>query len=54
MAFYFYIQYMGRWYEIEKLPTHFAIGECTQANYSMTENGTIQVLNSQVLTSHNK
>uniref|UniRef100_A0A3Q0QX35 Apolipoprotein D n=1 Tax=Amphilophus citrinellus TaxID=61819 RepID=A0A3Q0QX35_AMPCI len=40
--------YMGKWYEIEKLPAHFEIGECIQANYSMRENGTVQVLNSQV------
>lgn len=29
------LQYLGEWYEIEKLPAYFAIGECIRANYSM-------------------
>ncbi|XP_003439336.1 apolipoprotein D [Oreochromis niloticus] len=41
--------YLGEWYEIAKLPAYFAIGECIQANYSMREDGTVRVLNSQVL-----
>lgn len=43
------LQYLGEWYEIEKLPAYFAIGECVQANYSMGEDGTVRVLTSQVL-----
>lgn len=43
------LQYLGEWYEIEKLPAYFAIGECIRANYSMREDGTVQVLTSQVL-----
>uniref|UniRef100_A0A3Q4MAY6 Apolipoprotein D n=1 Tax=Neolamprologus brichardi TaxID=32507 RepID=A0A3Q4MAY6_NEOBR len=41
--------YLGEWYEIEKLPAYFAIGECVRANYSMREDGTVRVLTSQVL-----
>ncbi|KAM6900395.1 apolipoprotein Db [Xenentodon cancila] len=40
-------RYLGRWYEIEKLPTSFARGKCIEANYSVRKDGTIQVLNSQ-------
>ncbi|KAM4719069.1 apolipoprotein D-like [Anableps anableps] len=41
-------EYMGKWYEIEKLPAYFAKGKCIQANYSLKKDGTVQVLNSQV------
>uniref|UniRef100_A0A3Q0R232 Apolipoprotein D n=1 Tax=Amphilophus citrinellus TaxID=61819 RepID=A0A3Q0R232_AMPCI len=41
-------QYLGKWYEIEKLPASFARGQCIQANYSLRKDGTIRVLNSQV------
>ncbi|XP_075936832.1 apolipoprotein Db [Anarhichas minor] len=40
-------QYLGRWYEIEKLPASFEKGKCIEANYALREDGTIQVLNSQ-------
>uniref|UniRef100_H2MD51 Apolipoprotein Db n=1 Tax=Oryzias latipes TaxID=8090 RepID=H2MD51_ORYLA len=40
-------QYLGRWYEIEKLPASFEKGTCIEANYSLRKDGTIQVLNSQ-------
>ncbi|XP_077592595.1 apolipoprotein Db [Stigmatopora nigra] len=40
-------QYLGRWYEIAKLPTNFARGKCIEANYSLRKDGTIRVLNSQ-------
>ncbi|XP_076744408.1 apolipoprotein D isoform X3 [Maylandia zebra] len=45
--------YLGEWYEIEKLPAYFAIGECIRANYSMREDGTVRVLTSQVLKVRN-
>ncbi|KAG7526984.1 apolipoprotein D-like [Solea senegalensis] len=38
-------QYLGRWYEIEKLPASFEKGKCIEANYALREDGTIQVLN---------
>ncbi|KAM9332651.1 apolipoprotein Db [Pholidichthys leucotaenia] len=41
-------RYLGRWYEIEKLPAFFERGKCIQANYALRRDGTIQVLNSQV------
>ncbi|XP_056869318.1 apolipoprotein Db [Takifugu flavidus] len=40
-------KYLGRWYEIAKLPTSFARGKCIEANYSLRKDGTIRVLNSQ-------
>ncbi|XP_029935230.1 apolipoprotein Db [Myripristis murdjan] len=40
-------QYLGRWYEIEKLPASFARGQCIEANYALRGDGTIRVLNSQ-------
>lgn len=40
-------RYMGRWYEIAKLPTSFARGKCIEANYAVRRDGTIQVLNAQ-------
>ncbi|XP_034562315.1 apolipoprotein Db [Notolabrus celidotus] len=40
-------QYLGRWYEIEKLPASFERGKCIEANYAVRQDGTIQVLNSQ-------
>ncbi|XP_072234831.1 apolipoprotein D-like [Leuresthes tenuis] len=42
-------QYLGKWFEIEKLPTYFARGKCIEANYSLRKDGTIRVLNSQVI-----
>ncbi|XP_022049604.1 apolipoprotein Db [Acanthochromis polyacanthus] len=40
-------QYLGRWYEIEKLPASFERGKCIEANYAVRRDGTIRVLNSQ-------
>uniref|UniRef100_A0A4W6DEG2 Apolipoprotein D n=1 Tax=Lates calcarifer TaxID=8187 RepID=A0A4W6DEG2_LATCA len=40
-------QYLGKWYEIEKLPAAFERGKCIEANYAIRKDGTIQVLNSQ-------
>ncbi|XP_071340786.1 apolipoprotein Db isoform X1 [Trachinotus anak] len=40
-------QYLGRWYEIEKLPASFERGKCIEANYAIRKDGTIRVLNSQ-------
>uniref|UniRef100_A0A1A8FB37 Apolipoprotein D n=1 Tax=Nothobranchius korthausae TaxID=1143690 RepID=A0A1A8FB37_9TELE len=41
-------QYLGRWYEIEKLPASFERGKCMEANYSLRKDGTIRVVNSQI------
>ncbi|XP_051910433.1 apolipoprotein Db [Hippocampus zosterae] len=40
-------KYLGRWYEIAKLPASFARGKCIEANYAIRPDGTIRVLNSQ-------
>ncbi|XP_063339258.1 apolipoprotein D-like [Pelmatolapia mariae] len=42
-------QYLDKWYEIEKLPASFARGQCIEANYYIRKDGTIRVLNSQVV-----
>ncbi|XP_012495638.1 PREDICTED: apolipoprotein D [Propithecus coquereli] len=41
-------KYLGRWYEIEKIPASFEKGTCIQANYSLMENGNIKVLNKEL------
>ncbi|KAL6097584.1 apod [Pungitius sinensis] len=41
-------QYMGRWYEIEKLPSTYERGKCIEANYAFRKDGTIQVLASRL------
>ncbi|NP_001288282.1 apolipoprotein D precursor [Mus musculus] len=41
-------KYLGRWYEIEKIPASFEKGNCIQANYSLMENGNIEVLNKEL------
>ncbi|XP_041824528.1 apolipoprotein D-like [Melanotaenia boesemani] len=41
-------RYLGKWYEIEKIPTYFARGKCIEANYSLRKDGTIKVVNSQI------
>ncbi|XP_077410010.1 apolipoprotein Db [Vanacampus margaritifer] len=40
-------QYLGKWYEIAKLPASFERGKCIEANYAVRRDGTIRVLNSQ-------
>lgn len=42
------LQYLGRWYEIEKIAVSFEKGSCIQANYSLKENGKIKVLNQEI------
>uniref|UniRef100_A0A3Q3W0H5 Apolipoprotein D n=1 Tax=Mola mola TaxID=94237 RepID=A0A3Q3W0H5_MOLML len=41
--------YMGTWYEIEKLPAVFERGKCIQAAYSLLANGTVHVHNAELL-----
>lgn len=45
----FFCQYLGKWYEIEKLPSGFEKGSCIQANYSLKENGKFKVINKELL-----
>ncbi|XP_014451289.1 apolipoprotein D [Alligator mississippiensis] len=41
-------KYLGKWYEIEKLPSGFEQERCVQANYSLKANGKIKVLTKMV------
>ncbi|XP_028813403.1 apolipoprotein Db [Denticeps clupeoides] len=40
-------KYLGKWYEIEKLPARFERGTCIEANYSLRPDNTIKVVNVQ-------
>lgn len=40
-------QYLGRWYEIAKLPVSCVREKCTEANYALRKDGTIRVTNSR-------
>ncbi|KAI2648922.1 Apolipoprotein D [Labeo rohita] len=40
-------KYLGKWYEIEKLPASFEKGKCIEANYALRPDKTVQVLNVQ-------
>merc|ERR1712131_36575 len=42
-------QYLGKWYEIEKLPAVFQKGTCTQADYTLRDATSINVLNQGLL-----
>ncbi|CAG5896516.1 apolipoprotein Da, duplicate 2 [Menidia menidia] len=42
-------RYLGRWYEIQKLPTSFQKGQCSNALYTLKAPGVIGVLNSELL-----
>ncbi|KAA0719424.1 Apolipoprotein D [Triplophysa tibetana] len=41
-------KYMGRWYEIMKIPAAFQLGECSQATYALSGN-TVLVRNDELL-----
>ncbi|OBS80720.1 hypothetical protein A6R68_21076 [Neotoma lepida] len=41
------LKYLGKWYEIEKIPATFDKGDCNQANYVQMENGNIKMLNQE-------
>ncbi|KAM8849456.1 apolipoprotein D-like isoform 2-T2 [Spinachia spinachia] len=42
------MQYLGKWYEITKLPNPFQRGQCSTALYSLKSPGVIEVLNSEL------
>ncbi|XP_012711000.2 apolipoprotein Da, duplicate 2 [Fundulus heteroclitus] len=42
-------RYLGKWYEIRKLPTTFQKGQCATANYTLKGPGEIAVLNRELL-----
>ncbi|NWX86805.1 APOD protein, partial [Nothoprocta ornata] len=41
-------KYVGKWYEIEKLPSNFEKGRCIQAHYMQDENGKLKVINKEL------
>ncbi|KAM8823686.1 gamma-glutamyl hydrolase-like [Spinachia spinachia] len=43
-------EYMGTWYEIEKLPAVFERGTCNRATYSLLDDGTVKVRNAELLS----
>ncbi|XP_076014130.1 uncharacterized protein LOC143006749 isoform X1 [Genypterus blacodes] len=43
-------QYMGTWYEIQKLPAVFEKGKCVQATYTLLSDGTVKVCNAELLS----
>uniref|UniRef100_A0A4W6G772 Apolipoprotein D n=1 Tax=Lates calcarifer TaxID=8187 RepID=A0A4W6G772_LATCA len=43
-------EYMGTWYEIEKLPAAFERGKCNRATYSLLADGTVKVHNAELLS----
>ncbi|KAK7878235.1 hypothetical protein WMY93_031144 [Mugilogobius chulae] len=43
-------QYLGTWYEIQKLPAMFERGDCVQAKYSLLADGQVRVHNSELLS----
>uniref|UniRef100_A0A672GUP1 Apolipoprotein D n=1 Tax=Salarias fasciatus TaxID=181472 RepID=A0A672GUP1_SALFA len=42
------LQYLGKWYGIQKLPTTFQKGQCSTAVYTLKSPGVIGVLNSEL------
>ncbi|KAM9350198.1 apolipoprotein D-like [Symphorus nematophorus] len=42
-------RYVGKWYEIQKLPTAFQKGECGTATYSTKSPGVLRVFNRELL-----
>lgn len=48
-CFCFSLQYLGKWYEIQKLPNSFQKGQCSTAQYSLQSPGVVGVLNRELL-----
>ncbi|KAJ2953455.1 hypothetical protein O0L34_g1049 [Tuta absoluta] len=42
-------EYSGNWYQVERYPQIWETGNCTGARYTINENGTVDVLNWQVI-----
>ncbi|XP_029309802.1 apolipoprotein D-like [Cottoperca gobio] len=43
-------KYLGKWYDIQRLPNAFQKGECCTATYSLMSPGVVGVLNSELLS----
>ncbi|KAM6919224.1 apolipoprotein D-like [Xenentodon cancila] len=44
-------RYLGKWYEIQRLPNAFQQGQCSTATYSLNSPGVVGVLNRELLPS---
>ncbi|XP_061587431.1 apolipoprotein D-like [Cololabis saira] len=44
-------KYLGKWYEIQKLPNFFELGQCGTATYSLISPGVVGVFNRELLPS---
>ncbi|TMS10030.1 apolipoprotein Da, duplicate 1 [Larimichthys crocea] len=42
-------QFMGRWYEIAKLPAQFEKGRCIETNFTLKADNSIRVVSSEIL-----
>ncbi|XP_060901064.1 apolipoprotein Da, duplicate 1 [Labrus mixtus] len=42
-------QFMGRWFEIAKLPAQFEKGRCIETNFTLTTDSSIRVVSSEIL-----
>lgn len=42
-------QFMGRWFEIAKLPAQFERGRCIESNFTLTPGNSIRVVSSEIL-----
>lgn len=42
-------QFMGRWFEIAKLPAQFERGRCIETNFTLTTSNSIRVVSSEIL-----
>ena len=46
LHFFSFFQYLGLWYDIENYPAVFSsFASCTTANYSLTADGNVRVIN---------
>ncbi|KAK5860211.1 hypothetical protein PBY51_021704 [Eleginops maclovinus] len=43
-------RYLGKWFDIQRLPHNFQKGECCTATYSLQSPGVVGVLNSELLS----
>lgn len=42
-------QYLGKWYEVERYFALFEFGgKCVTANYNMSEDGAVKIVNKQI------
>ncbi|XP_026230855.1 apolipoprotein Da, duplicate 1 [Anabas testudineus] len=42
-------QFMGRWFEIARLPAQFEKGQCIETNFTLTTDSSIRVVSSEIL-----